>query len=99
MLQLSRRALVATGVGGGALAVAAGWDQAVAARGPFVHGVASGDPLPRQVILWTRVTPSAKAAPGSGVGPPVQVEWEVVSDARFRQVVARGSTTAVAKSD
>ena len=24
---------------------------------PFMHGVASGDPLPTSVILWTRVTP------------------------------------------
>ena len=99
MPQLSRRALVATGVGGGALAVTTGWDQAVAARAPFVHGVASGDPLPRQVILWTRVTPSAKAAPGSGVGPAVDVKWEVAADARFRNVVAQGRTTARSKRD
>ena len=99
MPQLSRRALVATGMGGGALAVAAGWDEAVAARGPFVHGVASGDPLPRQVILWTRVTPSAQAAPGSGVGPPVEVRWEVAADRRFQRVVAHGSATAIAKRD
>lgn len=26
---------------------------------PFLHGVASGDPLPDRVILWTRVTPPA----------------------------------------
>ncbi len=34
------------------------------AAGPvFQHGVASGDPLPDRVILWTRVTPAvAKAA-------------------------------------
>ncbi len=24
----------------------------------FLHGVASGDPLPTAVVLWTRVTPS-----------------------------------------
>ena len=99
MPQLSRRAVIATGIGGGALAAATGWDEAVAARGPFVHGVASGDPLPRQVILWTRVTPSKRAAPGSGVGPPVEVHWEVATDRRFRRVVAQGTTTARAKRD
>lgn len=26
-------------------------------RVSFVHGVASGDPLQRRVLLWTRVTP------------------------------------------
>ena len=36
----------------------------------FLHGVASGDPLPGSVILWTRVTPLA----GTG---PVTVTWEV----------------------
>lgn len=36
----------------------------------FNHGVASGDPLPDGVILWTRVTPVS----GSG---PVTVVWEM----------------------
>ena len=36
----------------------------------FQHGVASGDPLPDRVILWTRVTPL------SGTGP-VTVKWDV----------------------
>lgn len=98
-MQVSRRAVIATGLGGGALAAAAGWDEAVAARGPFVHGVASGDPLPRQVILWTRVTPSRAAAPGSGVGPRVEVEWEVASDRGFRHVLSRGTTTTTARRD
>ena len=34
---------------------------------PFVHGVASGDPLPDSVVLWTRVTPDDAAWPGSGL--------------------------------
>ncbi len=58
MPQLSRRTLIAGGIGGSAAAVAlASWPEAVAASAPFVHGVASGDPLPHQVVLWTRVTP------------------------------------------
>lgn len=59
----------------------------------FAHGVASGDPRPRSVVLWTRVTPTTAATPGSGVGPRVTVRWEVASDARFRDVVRRGSAT------
>ena len=35
---------------------------------PFQYGVASGDPLPDGVIIWTRVTPDASATPGSGNG-------------------------------
>ncbi|WP_130342204.1 alkaline phosphatase D family protein [Herbihabitans rhizosphaerae] len=56
----------------------------------FQHGVASGDPLPDGVLLWTRVTPSADATPGSGVGSTVDVRWEVATDATFGTVVASG---------
>ncbi|MEM6806447.1 MAG: PhoD-like phosphatase N-terminal domain-containing protein, partial [Bacteroidota bacterium] len=27
---------------------------------PFYHGLASGDPLPDRVIIWTRVTPETQ---------------------------------------
>ena len=66
---------------------------------PFLHGVASGDPIPDSVILWTRVTPSEKALPGSGVGPAVTVEWEVARDEGMGDVVKRGRTQATAERD
>ncbi|WP_228688259.1 alkaline phosphatase D family protein [Amycolatopsis keratiniphila] len=50
----------------------------------FAHGVASGDPMPDSVLLWTRVTPSPEAVPGSGKGAAV------AADAGFARVVARG---------
>lgn len=59
----------------------------------FAHGVASGDPLPDAVLLWTRVTPTPDATPGSGVGPTVTVTWEVAADPAFATVVASGSVT------
>ncbi|OKK19187.1 alkaline phosphatase [Streptomyces sp. CB00455] len=65
----------------------------------FLHGVASGDPLPDGVLLWTRVTPTAGAVPGSGLGPAVQVGWEVASDKAFSTVVAAGTVTASAAAD
>ncbi len=100
MPQLSRRTLIAGGIGGSAAAVAlASWPEAVAASAPFVHGVASGDPLPHQVVLWTRVTPSVEALPGSGVGPDVNVGWEISRNEAFTQVVASGTSTATAGSD
>ncbi|MGH4027646.1 alkaline phosphatase D family protein [Actinomycetota bacterium Odt1-20B] len=71
-----------------------------AAEGPaFHHGVASGDPLPDGVLLWTRVTPSPEAVPGSGKGRDTKVSWEIAEDKGFRRVVGRGSTTARAASD
>ncbi|MFB7466346.1 alkaline phosphatase D family protein [Streptomyces sp. NPDC056224] len=65
----------------------------------FLHGVASGDPLPDGILLWTRVTPTAEAVPGSGLGPAVQLRWEVASDKAFSRVVASGTTTASAATD
>ena len=49
----------------------------------FEHGVASGDPLQRRVILWTRVTPASR--PRS-----VLVRYEVATDSQMRYVVERG---------
>lgn len=50
----------------------------------FVHGVASGDPLPDAVILWTRVTPT-------DLSSTIELQWEVSTDIEFREVVASGS--------
>ncbi|MFD0271433.1 alkaline phosphatase D family protein [Streptomyces sp. NPDC127106] len=71
-----------------------------AAGGPaFLHGVASGDPLPDGILLWTRVTPVPEAVPGSGVGPATPVGWEVAEDRAFSRIVASGTVTATAASD
>ncbi|QDY76309.1 alkaline phosphatase D family protein [Streptomyces qinzhouensis] len=70
-----------------------------AAPAVFRHGIASGDPLPDGVLLWTRVTPTDDALPGSGRGPDTQVGWEVAEDREFTRVSARGETTAVAGTD
>src|SRR5919198_631136 len=48
---------------------------------PFEYGVASGDPLPGGITLWTRA-----GAPGS-----VEVAWELARDRAFRDVVRRGT--------
>ncbi len=72
---------------------------ATAEPDPFAHGVASGDPLPDGVLLWTRVTPTPEATPGSGLGAPVEVSWEVAEDRGFTSVVASGRTTATAAAD
>ncbi|MEU1279004.1 alkaline phosphatase D family protein [Streptomyces sp. NPDC005805] len=65
----------------------------------FAHGVASGDPLPDGVLLWTRVTPGPEAVPGSGLGADTPVVWEVAEDRAFSRVVADGTVTARAASD
>jgi alkaline phosphatase D len=50
-------------------------------------GVASGDPLPHAVVLWTRLI-------REGLRHPVEVEWQVAKDERFRRVVRHGRTVA-----
>lgn len=63
---------------------------------PFRLGVASGDPLPDSVVLWTRLAPDPLAEDGHGGMPrrPVRVRYEVAEDERFRIVAARGSVEA-----
>ena len=63
----------------------------------FQYGVASGDPLPDGVVLWTRVTPSPDATPGSGKGAPTPVQWSV-RDASGA-VVRTGSVTTSSGRD
>ncbi|MEV0980564.1 alkaline phosphatase D family protein [Streptomyces sp. NPDC049915] len=73
--------------------------RAASAAPAFLHGVASGDPLPDGILLWTRVTPVPEAIPGSGVGPDTEVAWVVATDRALTNVVAQGSLTATAASD
>ncbi len=90
-----RTAGVATlaGVAGGlASGTAAAKPRSTSSTTGFLHGVASGDPLPDGVVIWTRVTPTPGSTPGSGTGPDVQVTWQVSTDDRFRRVVAKGAT-------
>jgi alkaline phosphatase D len=68
-------------------------------RGPFTLGVASGDPHPDGVVLWTRLAPEPMAEDGRGGMPSydVEVQWQVAEDERFRRVVRRGRTVARAR--
>ncbi|WP_059012109.1 alkaline phosphatase D family protein [Streptomyces specialis] len=96
----SRRTVVTAAAATAAVLPLATAGRAGAADAPaFHHGVASGDPLPDGVVLWTRVTPVPEAVPGSGTGPDTDVTWEVAEDAAFRAVVTSGRTTATAASD
>jgi alkaline phosphatase D len=99
--QVLRSAVVVAAAGAAATALTgtAGTPARAAGAGAFGHGVASGDPLPDSVLLWTRVTPSPDALPGSGLGPDVSVGWEVAADAGFKKIVARGTAATGAARD
>ncbi|WP_417288360.1 alkaline phosphatase D family protein [Corynebacterium variabile] len=85
MSRFSRRGFLAGAAALGAVALApraaaASAGGADATDTPaFAHSVASGDPLPDAVVLWTRVTPTPDATPGSGRGEPTTVRWEITS--------------------
>jgi alkaline phosphatase D len=96
----SRRTFLgATAVGAAALVARPMMGRTQAGVAPFLHGVASGDPLADRAIIWTRVTPSPDAVPGSGIGPPVDVTWQVAADPGFSQVVKSGVVTTTAAHD
>lgn len=95
---ISRRRLLTGGAATAALLAVAPTPSAGAApaRLPadvFTLGVASGDPEPDSVVLWTRLAPD----PLNGGGMPdrsFRVEWEIAEDERFRRIVRRGSEQA-----
>ncbi|MCR9268717.1 MAG: alkaline phosphatase D family protein [Hyphomonadaceae bacterium] len=60
----------------------------------FIHGVASGDPLPDSVIIWTRVTPDA-AYPGT----PIPISFGVFEDEALEKPVRYGQYYAMADRD
>lgn len=63
----------------------------------FTLGVASGDPHPDGVVLWTRLAPQPLAPDGLGGMPAkrVMVRWELAEDPGFHRVVRRGVEHAV----
>jgi alkaline phosphatase D len=61
---------------------------------PFTLGVASGDPTPDGVVLWTRLAP--KPLEGGGMpAHPIAVQWRVATDDRMQKIVQRGAVLAV----
>src|SRR5690348_12922927 len=60
---------------------------------PFSLGVASGEPLPDGIVLWTRLAPDPLNAEAMGTDP-VEVQWEVADSDTFRTIVQRGTATA-----
>ena len=77
----SRRALLAF-TGAAFAAPRPAWAQNLS-RGMFTHGVASGDPLPDGVIIWTRF-----------IGAGGRIGWEVSEDESFATITQRGEASA-----
>ena len=92
---LSRRTLIAASAAALATRPWRGWAQG---QNPFALGVASGNPGPDRVVLWTRLAPEPLSQDPERVGgmtsAPVPVEWELASDPAMQQVVQRGAVMA-----
>ncbi|MGW1376402.1 alkaline phosphatase D family protein [Streptomyces sp. NPDC002446] len=83
-----------TNLPGRGAAYAAEADARKITENPFTLGVASGDPQPGSVVLWTRLAPRPYE-PGNGMpGARVTVRWEVAYDEHFKRLAGRGRADA-----
>lgn len=60
---------------------------------PFRLGVASGDPLPDGMVIWTRLAPvpfDVEALPPE----PIEVRWEISEDDSFKRIEKSGTALA-----
>src|SRR5699024_587377 len=62
---------------------------------PFTLGVASGDPLPDSVVLWTRLVPEPLLEDGGMPQRAVDVDWEIATDDAFQAVLQSGTVQAL----
>ncbi len=92
-----RRALAGAGLAGAGVAAACASYEAYTPptpTGPFHHGVASGDPLPDRVVLWSRVSLADPKKSGA-----VDVRWMMAADRDFTRIVREGRVEAAPRRD
>ena len=87
-IQIVRCTLIMAAIG-----VAASSGIAAGAQGYFPESVASGDPTPGSVVLWTRVDDPARS------GDDLAVTLEVATDSEFSDIVLSRMVTAGAEYD
>lgn len=68
----------------------AGAQSVVTPDYPFRLGVASGDPLPDSVVLWTRLATDPFAPLGGMTPGVVPVRWQISADERFSSITREG---------
>jgi alkaline phosphatase D len=99
--RISRRTLLKTGgsLAAGLTLGSIAADRASAQpsfdRYPFALGVASGDPSPTGVVLWTRLAPDPLVVGGGLPAEPYEVDFEVARDDGFHAIIRRGTTVAL----
>ena len=63
-------------------------------RDPFTLGVASGEPWPDSVVLWTRLAPRPLDPSGGMDGRARDVHWQIAADPAMTRVVRHGHALA-----
>jgi alkaline phosphatase D len=91
---ITRRLLLAGAAGSAALLTIGARGAQKLPHGLFTLGVASGDPLPDGVVLWTRLAPDPMAGDGGMPQVAVPVRWEVATDEKFARIVRSGTASA-----
>jgi alkaline phosphatase D len=89
-LSVGRRTLLQAGVLGLAGLSAPGAAQMLAGLG-FTHGVASGEPKSRSVMLWTRYVPAGASS--------ADLEYQVSASSDFTRIVSGGTASAEPNRD
>jgi alkaline phosphatase D len=93
---LHRRTFILGGAAAAGSLILPAARASAAAPFPFKLGVASGEPDPASVVLWTRLAPTPLNADGQGGMPnaDVTVDWQVSTSSTFGTLVASGTVTA-----
>lgn len=67
----------------------------------FTHGVASGDPYPNSVIIWTRAVPDGvdQTRHLYGKAPSTCVSWEISDSDKFENILDNGETETSGEVD
>jgi alkaline phosphatase D len=87
-MQISRRDLFASALALGASNSLPVWAKPKLSGFPFTLGVASGEPLPDGIVLWTRL--AAATMPNANI----PVKWQIAEDDSFRKVARKGEAMA-----
>ena len=98
--RITRRVALTSGLAAGAASCASSptmtpYSASTArAEGAFAHGVASGDPGPTSVVIWTRLSPTDAMNEAHAT-----VVWETAADAEFTDMRGKGETETGASRD
>jgi alkaline phosphatase D len=70
------------------------WANPKFKKDPFQLGVASGDPWPDSVVLWTRLAPDPLDPAGGMTPESVPVRWRIAADEHMTKIVRKGTEIA-----